>query len=61
MCRQSMQTKWMAPSQEKAARFLRAVSKNAVKACEDISPEAMTNSRCRIAPKPPMWPSIGTL
>ena len=61
MCRQSMQTKAMAPSRVTAAIAPRLSDRNVVNACSDVSPAAMANSRWRTAPEPQTWPSMGTL
>ena len=61
MCRQSMQTKWIEPSTLASTRRSKAVRRKAVNSAAVISPEAMANSRCLIAPEPPTWPWIGTL
>jgi hypothetical protein len=56
-----MQMKWIEPSTLCAARILNAFSRNDENSPDVISPEAMTNSRCWIAPDPPTCPAIGTL
>ena len=61
MWRQSMQTKWIEPSTLCCGEVLEARPQEGGELAPDISPEAMANSRCLIAPEPPTWPSIGTL
>jgi hypothetical protein len=61
MWRQSMQTKAMAPSWQRAAASANVSTRKRVKEALSISPTRMANSRWRMRPEPHTWPSIGTL
>ena len=61
MWRQSMQMKWIAPSTDTRTNCAKASPRKPVKDARSISPQAMANSRWRMAPEPQTWPSIGTL
>jgi hypothetical protein len=59
--RQSMQTKWMAPSAEQRIARRRTDLRKPVYSASDISPDAIANSLCFVTPRPETFPSIGTL
>src|SRR5215204_6247273 len=54
--RQSMHMRCIEPSTLASASRWNVVRRNVVNSGEVISPEAMANSRCLIAPLPPTWP-----